>query len=248
MGVEKFIPVSQLRESHWALELPEFVDEGRIGLHVGRLGVAANLAGFKQEVQIIGFTGDTTGHDPMVVGSDSQGTAFMGAGAVKNARLTENEFTRTNEPRYTMHDSPFLEIGINTAEITQRLQYKNASLRDPAVWAPHLDQAVSEGLRHAAWKHMAGEANFMELIAPGGYMLASSIMDAEGFLAPGYWPHVILAMNMIRATSGLLHRVPMRELCWSAIPVIHPDRALAVSALTRMRKIVKALPDEAYAS
>jgi hypothetical protein len=140
-----------------------------------------------------------------------------------------------------MHHSPFLDLRVNTSEITQRLQHEKANVRDPAAWAPHLNAAIGDGLRTAAWKHMVREPRFTEAIGPGGFLAVTSLINTELFSDPNYYPYAVMTFNALRGTSSLVARVPLREICWSLTPIVHPDRAIAVSALTRMRKLVKAL-------
>jgi len=238
-----FVPLSQFEESCWDVKLPEYVDPDRIGIHTSRLGVLANLAGYKDHVHVISADGDTTQHNPMIVGNDSQGNAFGAMGGVKPARLSNVEGLDYDR-RGTIHTSPFLQITVNTKEMTQRLQHKKANVRTPEPWAAQLNDAIGNGLRDAAWEHMIGHPKYPEIINAvwAGMIAGVTAPEASGPLALSSVAMGICMMNSLKGVSSIFANAPAREVCWSVLPIIHPDRALAVTGLTHMCKIVKALP------
>jgi hypothetical protein len=238
-----FIPLSQLEESCWNVRLPEFVDADRIGLHAGRLGVLANIAGYKDHVHVSSADGDTTEYNPMIVGGDSQGNAYGAMGGVKSARLSNIEGYDDGH-RGTLHTSPHLRITLNTAEMTQRLQHTKANVRAPEAWAAQLNDSIGDGLREAAREHMLGHPKYPELLnaAIAGTLLAVQVSPESSIAAPGVLATWVLMYNAMKGMSSVIADAPLREVCWSAVPAVHPDRVLAVSALTRMRKLVKVLP------
>jgi hypothetical protein len=238
-----YMPAAEIEANYWNVHLPEYVDDSRIGVNMRFLQRLSRLACHSDEVHVNGYQGDTTEYTPMIVGGDSQGNAFAGVGAVKKARLGEADLTEGHPLISGSHDRPALNLRINVEEMMQRVQHGKARLRDPAVWANQLNAAVGEGVRQAAWNHLVRQPHYGEA---GTYMigrlfgLAAFGLPTWDTLATSLPVHNLSRLFMARYVDNR----PLRDTCWSLTPVIHPDRAIAVSALTRTRKIVKALDHE----
>jgi hypothetical protein len=234
------------------LGIPEYAQPERILFNTQRIGRMAALGGFHGDVLISGYQGEATEYTPGVTGHGADGSAFASmVGSVKKAPLANVDMGAPDPLAHIQHD---LRLSVNTAELTDRLERQRANVRDPAAWASHLDRAVKEGLRDAAWQHMVRRRppDFEKAISIvfGGILMAAPLFQigevspaqTAGAFAAGYTG--VLLVNNLGMMSGLLERrhvmTDVREGCYSMVPMWHVDRAAAVSVGTRLGKFVKA--------
>jgi hypothetical protein len=238
-------PVNEIDPMVWNVGLPEYVDDSKIGLNVGRLHRFARMGCFSNDVQISSYDGDVTQYNPMIVGADAQGNAFAGVGKVKQARLGEGDFADIEQSMWAgFHSRPPLRLRVNTSEISQRMQQEKSQLRDPAAWSRHLNRALGEGLRGASWQHQVRNMQLGEV----GYFAISQIFGIiDGDSLPELAGRAVFANNFSRLLGELLFsrghtkREVARNMCWSMFPCTHPDRALLLSGVTRALPVVRSL-------
>ena len=233
------------------LGIPDYAQPERILFNTRRIGRMAALGGFHGDVLISGYHGETTEYTPGITGQGADGSAFASMiGSVKKAPLADVGSAGFDPLGHIQHD---LRLRVNTAELTDRLERQHANVRDPHSWARHLDQALGEGLRHAAWAHMARKnpPNFEVAISLifGGALMSAPLFDALknspswtiGALSLGYAGTAFV--NNLGVIQGLLQRhndmSALRDGCYSMVPMWHIDRAAAVSVGTRLGKLVK---------
>jgi hypothetical protein len=237
--MRELIPIDEVNPEIWNVPLPEYLNESRIGLDYNRLHRFARLGGFASDISVNGYSGETSTYAPMIVGADAQGNAFAGAGKVKQARLGEADLEEEQRKFGFMHRRPPLRLRVNVEEMTQRIQHSRARLRDPAAWANKLNGAIGEGLRQATWDHLVRTKEYGELTMH----INGSAWAAIGGGTPQHYINQNIVMGLVwgKLWGCMMEHRHLRDACWSLTPVVHPDRALLVSGLTRVRPIVKAL-------
>jgi hypothetical protein len=144
-------------------------------------------------------------------------------------------------------------IQVDTNEIERRLVNAGGlpDVRSPEnteLWAGFLNQAALTGLADAAKKHYFYHQPATELrygkwlyVATVGAPAASAVeFGWQGALVGA--AAAVLGHNALRAAIARREGVPLKELCWSVLPIAHLDRVLApLGLLTKRRPLVKAL-------
>lgn len=220
------------------ISLPEYVPTEQIGINMQRLGHLGAIAGFN-EITITSFSGRTSSYEHSVVGHDGHGTAYAGATKKVQVDLSEQDTGMRADSRSLIHSHPPLAIGINVEEVNQRLADEKAHLRDPRPWAKALNQAVGEGLRQATWRHHVREMQPLEaLLYLSGDFIGSVAVPEPSLERVGI---ALGGMNLIKYIFARTDGMPVKEICFSLFPMVHPDRAGIVSIASRGLRLVKAI-------
>jgi hypothetical protein len=237
-----FVPLSELQGERVNLQLPEYAPTEAIGINLERIDRLAHLGGFALgETSISTFSGGTTTHGLGVTGRNADGTAIAGAASTRNAERGRGTFEQDSHLGFC-HGRPSLTVQVNQEEIVQRLS--NASkLRDARAWSAQLDTSIARGLKRASWDHYVGGPHYMEMFIASAGIMARAALEFGGGIDSETPAHVLMTVaiyNMVKgAGAAIADKADPREVCYSLIPGVHPDRALAVGALAKLLPLAK---------
>jgi hypothetical protein len=267
---KELVPLSSFEN----VGLPEYVPADQIGINMHALGRIAGWGCMQRDVDIVSYNGPTTPRNAGVVGFDSQGTAVAGGTAdpeevprgAYELHYDEREID-TKVPPYwqgqglrglwhtlTGHSRPELTLTLNLPEIQQRLQDKNAKLRDPKVWTKEIHNGLADGLKAATRHHLTvtlpsvAEASVaMMLLLPesAGSSILTHYSSLEGgvpavaLYIAALGAFVEVSSNTIKAVSAKHHGLRISEAAYSLIPGYHLDRCLAVAGLTKLHRLAR---------
>ncbi|HKR81953.1 MAG TPA: hypothetical protein VJR27_03050 [Candidatus Saccharimonadales bacterium] len=180
---KEIIPITEFPV---AAALPEYLPAEQIGVDVGLIGKVARWGCFRPDVQISAYYGSVTNYDLGIDGMVGPNLGSASAtGKTTIAQRSEASFEEMQPAEAPsiiriasrLHPAPRLNTKFNIAEIQQRLQDKNAILRDPAVWAKELNGGMGEALRQAARQHILnGSTSYIEAIGAGAEILSANII------------------------------------------------------------------------
>ena len=215
-----FRPLSELTErDRIFMELPELAPVEQIGINLTRLNKIAGIGGFATSV---------------VLGS------YEVVDKTDKDALAEPSFPFYHEQQSVWglaHSRPPLTIFVNNTEARRRVEEEAGWLDDPDAWSKHLNHAIGHSLRKAAWEHYVHHPQYGE----ASTSLGSILTTAHDGIDPLDIAFSIVVNSPVRAAALWLveGRQEAKDMCWSLSPVVHHDRALLVSGLTRALKIVK---------
>ncbi len=259
------MPLSELAEFRgdnlaWALAVPEYVPQDEVLVNVGRLGRIARLGG-TGHLRVQSEAGELTSYSTSVSSVDEGGSATASGSAtilksdLIDANSTVDDMTERSY-EYQWADST---LTINTSELSDRIIKEDrfsGKVRDPKEWSYYIDQALRKGLRQTAKQNLVDNV-------PGTCVLTNAFVFSFTFglvsILPGSsergdYPVAdfmngslgkLIALGATFPLSNALFEkfrngLSFKERRWSFVPAYQLDRLLAVNALTRATKIVKA--------
>lgn len=250
MKKSAYTPLAELSSPRCDLQnyLEDYVPVEHIGLAVDRLDHAARLGGFLPGVRITGYSGELDRETPTIVGNAGQDTAVAGLLRARQKPIVDADMHETSSILYR-HRTP-LDLHVNVTELSDRVSRSKGDkpLRNPAIWSGHLDDALAGGLRDAAWRHLVKSRPPIFEGALTTLMLGSDAANLAAGLGSGSLQQPEAARNVAislvtLSIARLIHQRMLRGAAngtfYSAVPLWHVDRALAVSAATRMAPLAR---------
>ena len=222
--------------------VPEYVPP--LGIDTRRLGVMAALSCI-EEFSFKTERGESTSYDTKIVGH-SGGVAFGGASGVRKASRASSELQDRSdgiEERLFSACHPMVPatITIGTEALKEAV---GAQARNPHEWAKHLNKAIGDGVNEAATQHLLKGAGGLEALmaAMGASTGFWSFATEQAKVTPlEAYAGSVSALMVIGLPGLLMGRRRLSRYCFSAVPVAHVDRLMAVKALTRLRPAVRPL-------
>lgn len=235
------------------LNLPDYVDQDKIGVNLTGIAKLCRLGGIRQLV-VIGNTDEEISHViPEVVGLNSDGSA-----------IASKKVARVTVPTFEMHkrDSSWrnisistratnLAIDINVDEVALRVSEKPKGVHSIGNWAGELDKGLKHPIRWAGNQNLLHNLErFDETVRNGdlGFLCGTTV----GFsLNPpgGYnFESLILVFGLINGAFKAAELMALRnhpDFRPSLFPGPQVDRAIALGILSRTKTLIKDLsPDK----
>ncbi|OGH11020.1 MAG: hypothetical protein A3B38_02405 [Candidatus Levybacteria bacterium RIFCSPLOWO2_01_FULL_36_13] len=247
-----FIPLPKVEREqpldnvYFNFNLPQFVDQDRIGVNIGRVDRINNLSGIFA-LKVEGKTDlDQSSEEHNVVGVNSDGSALASKSKTKNIVPTADIFARGEFNHFEKSNSRSVALGLalNISEITSRIQLSNKNIRESDSWSKEIDKALREKLRKGGTDNLVKLNTFEKWWFPFAY----GIMPGTIFAINGTFPMVYYSViySLDKFFDILKHR-DYPETRISLFPSVAPqlDRAAALQVLTRTQKLVSDLqPDK----
>jgi hypothetical protein len=263
MREQCFTPLTELPNEVCDLDsyIPEFAHPQQIGIDMARVQRLALLGGFRPAVRILGISDEQHNEAPMLVGYTADGTGYAAASRVARAQedLLAKGTWQADKSEDVYRARQDLTLGVRMSDLADVVQRTGAA-RNTAVWSEKLHIALSNGIRDAAWRHLVGDRPPLhESLITTGVGMTSAIVYTVMTLPPTAHPEIGTSIKISLATEGVVLTVGFTalfrkmlsrseefgkgEYFGSLIPIWHIDRALAVSALSRVGKLVASLQD-----
>jgi hypothetical protein len=245
-----FIPLPKIEQEQpeedleIKLNLPQYVDQDRIGINTSNIIKLNNWGGIRT-LRVVGrYDMETSILIPETAGINSDGSA--------NA---SKKVTKVEKPTFEGYSSDYnwdtfsianrwknVEINLNIDEIGQRIKDKPEGIRSSKNWTRELDSGINRPLRAEGHKNLLHDLEFLDkysyrnIVIVGG--LISSIYYANsGHLTLGGFLGFYLGDRIVT----LVKSINKPELRLSLFPGYQIDRAVVLSAMSRLKTIVKDL-------
>lgn len=247
-NVEKgFVPLPKVEQEQPAenilfeLNLPSFVDQDRIGVHLRRIERQMSISGIK--TLVVRGSGDVErGQDQVeVTGINPDGSAL--ASKVKaGTRRKSSSSSRGYES-----DSPVgiyistrqtnLEVSVKNGEIGDEISGRGRSLREVPEWSKELNMALGREIRARGTENLIRDTSWLEKTLLSFYVT----FDLAIVQDPALFIRAMIIQNMFTRLLVFLREGKEGYFRHSLFFGPQLDRALILQALSRGQKIIKDL-------
>lgn len=160
---DRFTPVSCANTDriHTNVELP-FGLSDEVGINTKFATALLQIGGFRH-VRITGDSeGETSQVIPQIMGTDAHGLALAGEALVKTVPTHSYEVAELKDETVKQARWKDLDLTLNLAEIINRIEQTDKSVRDAQVWAQEVDQALRHTLINAGVENLLGGLHILE--------------------------------------------------------------------------------------
>ncbi len=232
---EQFLPINEASTEHinFALDLPQYLDRGKIRSHTSRIQSMIGLGGIKN-LKVETFEADRVSASPLIVGGDSEGGAYAG----KVGTPTMNEDIESQGIRG--ENAVNVRVRVDVQALASKIS--SEGLRSEAAWAREIDKLVLQGIRAGSVESLLKKNVSFDLVTKtppfGMSTLASTI--SNGFTEAVSPDDLLLRYAVQLPAMYLIDKVlfgseQRASLVWG--PQV--DRWAILQARTRMQHVVK---------
>ena len=252
-NIEKgFIPLPKVEQEVtdetiiMSLNLPDYVDQDRIGVNLAGISKLCKLGGITHLV-VIGNTGEETSHVvPEVAGVNSDGSASLSKKIEKVIVPTfETNPMHNGKDNETISTRTIgLYVDINVDELGNRIAETSEGVHSPKAWAKELDKGIKTPIRKAGNQNLLHHLEsfdktdfrvmaFMTGLTIAVYIPVYSVFDPHSLILPG-------ELAVYRMFSALT-RKEHPDFRFSLFPGFQVDRAIALGIMGRTKTLIKDL-------
>lgn len=226
------------------LNLPEYVDQDRIGVNLTQI-VRLNDWGGIRRLRVVGKTDmDTSSESPELVGINPDGSAIASKKVAKVTVPTFDSSSRNADWHNYSIANRWVNAGvnINLDEMSQRLKDKPEVVRSPANWAKELDNGIKATIRAKGHMNLLHSMETRDKSDYGIMMTVSGIASILLFLSEGrIAPFTVVGVWAGSRVVSLARSVAQSDWRFSFIPGYQIDRAAILSIQSRLKTVVKDL-------
>jgi hypothetical protein len=263
MSNNAFVPIIELREGSsdtrvaWHANLPEYVDEKRIGVNVRALGRLTQLAGLRDmtitssEDSEYEFSSQLREVAHQTVPSREAGKNVL---APRLAQVAIGGSTFIPSHAYDFYWPKGL-INLNVLAVADRVNDLPGehALSDPSAWSGVMNRVLQEGLRESSRLHLLlNVPNQIRTDFLAGMAISNALLIAFEEVSKIPFDLRTLGVNALGipevynlVVSPILAKFAgarLRDKRLSILPVWQLDRLAAVNVLSKTTKLVKQLP------
>lgn len=233
------------------LNLPDYVDQDRIGVNLRDISKLCKLGGISQLI-VVGKTDQDTSHVvPEVTGLNSDGSATV---SKKIAKVTVPTF-ESSVDNSAWHDKWIsdrwinLEVNLNIDEIALRVSEKPEGVHGIKNWSQELNKGFKTPIRESGSKNLLQGLETKDkddLIELAGFVFVFDLFSAlrGAHISPGYVAQSFLFANLGRKICDVIYKRGNPDYRFSIFPGPQIDRAIALGILSRTKTLVKDLHTE----
>jgi hypothetical protein len=240
----------------WDVELPSSIDTERIAINTGHLSRVQKIAAFSSN-HVFSFQGQQAEFEPSVAGINLDGTAVFGLGAsiTREADPSREQLVDPKSDDGAMKSNFTTEVHhrLNKAEMARLVSEikDKRGLSGEEAWAFVLDYHFQMSIRRAAQLHLLErEPTMMRVFEPGlyGLLIAGCALSVQpmSIETAGFMGTTAAAVLMVLGHAsesvdmkGRFGQTFLKDRRWSMFIRSQPDRYVAMSALTRVNRLVK---------
>lgn len=234
------------------LNLPDYVDQDRIGVNLAGIARLCRLGGI-QTLIVIGNTGEETSHViPEVVGLNSDGSAVA---SKKIAKVTVPTFETK------MYDATWrnqqiasrwirLNINMNIDEVALRVSEEQEGVHSVKNWTQELDGGFKVPIRRAGNQNLLHDLGSLDRQVYAGLGLITALfagLELANNGSPDLGLDILKLGAAIAVTRAplLIEALVNQNYRFSIFPGHQVDRAVALGILSRTKTLIKDLhPDK----
>ena len=245
-----FVPLPKVEQEQpesktfYHLNLPDYVDQDRIGVNLTEVEKLKGLGGIEL-LLVVGNTDlETSSESHEIHGINSDGSASASKKVSKTVipvfdsdSLQLDTFSMENRPRVSVTQ-------LNVSEISQRVREDGGNIRETKSWVSEIDEGIKGGIRKEGHQNLLHDpkGNDKFIFTIYGVTIAS---DAYDYINTGdigvSMAAIYYALN--RSINLLYSRIDPYER-FSFVPGFQLDRAAILSIQSRLKHVVKDLHEE----
>lgn len=249
-----FIPLPKVEQAQpldnllIELNLPQVVDQDRIGINVSRIDSLCRLSGI-EALAIIGTTGEETSKTiPQIVGMNPDGSAVASKSIAKTTVPTSKrlQIAFKHVDNMSLRNTQ-LNVFVNIDEISQTAAESKSGIREPKVWSENLDKELRTSLRKAGTenliKYWDPYSKLMYKLGPifvAGIVEGNDLISNSAFTVDEYMFYLV-TVSLVGRLWDTFSNYKDPHFRWSVFVGPQFDRAAVLQVKTRTQKLVKDL-------
>lgn len=230
------------------LNLPDYVDQDRIGVNLAGVAKLCKLGGIKQLIVIGSTTGETSHVVPEITGFSSEGRVIASRKVAKVTFPTFEMNTQNSNWRNTSISTRAIEltIDVNVNEIALRVSDKPEGIHSVLNWAKELDNGLKSPIRRAGNQNLLHGLEESDKVVRACYLGFWGTTAGLLLLNPSEY-NSVASIFAFTAVGGFLKMVELIELRshpdyrYSLFSGPQVDRAIALGILSRTTTLIKDL-------
>lgn len=230
------------------LNLPDYVDQDRIGVNLAGIAKLCKLGGIKQLIVIGSTNGETSHVVPQITGLDSEGRAVASRNVAKVTFPTFEMNAQNSNWRNTSISTRArnLTIDVNVNEIALRVSDKPEGIHSVLNWTKELDNGLRSPIRKAGNQNLLHGLEESDRVVRACYLGFWGTTAGLLLLNPNEY-NPAASIFAFTAVGGFLKMVELIELRrhpdyrYSLFSGPQVDRAIALGLLSRMKTLIKDL-------
>lgn len=161
-SIEKgFMPLrkAQSEQVRFQVSLPEFIDQGGIGVNLREIHRLCQIGGIRRLVVFGVEDVDTSKATPQILGFNSQGSAYMGKAGSNTIIPPTESYSAINPESFWRHTQSWRDavIVVNMDEVSKRITSDEKwaeGIRDLKAWSHYLNKGIKDGISKEGVSHL----------------------------------------------------------------------------------------------
>lgn len=248
-----FVPITEAQSERVRIDidLPPFIDKGRIGVNLRNIHLLCQIGGIGH-LRIVGVDdAETSSAVPTVLGFDSQGTAYAGKTGTKvNTPIQEGRSLQDMDRSASVHSMVWAHtlIAVNMEEVANRINRDKRwaeGMRSAEAWSHYLNRGVKEGLSQQSTRHLILNLSTRDKLFTGTFV---ALAIFESALDPNTlpFPYPIDAIIHYFTIASGFNSIPHfrfgksdRNVRYSFFSGPELDRALLLKIMAKTKRVIK---------
>lgn len=226
------------------LNLPQYLDQDRIGVNIGRIEKLQKLSGIALTAVKGVASDEVSSENHEIIGVGPDGSALASKAKSKTTVPAMNTFMKDEFNPFSRLDSRSIALAmeLNVSEITSRIQLSNKNLRDSEEWSKQVDEALREKLRKEGTNNLVKQNGFEKLWFPFAWGGIPSLFIAAGIIPISYYTTIYSLDKIFTIMKKRIYPETRLSIFPSYAPQL--DRAAVLQLKTRTQKLVADIPTE----